>query len=199
VVLAIALQLLLPPRLAVGPKWVVPTLEGLMLIALLIVSPQRHVQAEHLPSRRISLAITAIVSVANAASLGLLAHYLLHHNVTNGRQLVISGTLIWVTNVLIFSLWYWEADRGGPGTRAAGDDGPPDFLFSQMADGARWSPGWRPMFLDYLYVSLTNATALSPTDTMPLSITAKALMGLQSMISLVTIGLVVSRAVNILQ
>ncbi|HEY2657664.1 MAG TPA: hypothetical protein VGI55_17905 [Solirubrobacteraceae bacterium] len=197
VVLAIALQLLLPSRLTVGPKWILPALEGLMLISLVIVSPQRHVQAEHLPSRRIALAIAALVSIANATSLALLAHHLLHQNVTNGRQLVISGTLIWLTNVLVFALWYWETDRGGPGTRAAGHDGRPDFLFPQMSDD-RWHPGWRPMFMDYLYVSLTNAAAFSPTDTMPLSITVKAIMGLQSLISLVTIGLVVSRAVNIL-
>ena len=197
VVGAIALQLLLPPRLVVGPKWILPSLEGLMLVGLLVVSPQRMVQAEHLPTRRISLAIAALVSLANATSLALLIHFLLHHNVTNGRQLVISGTLIWLTNVLIFALWYWEADRGGPGVRAAGDDGRPDFLFPQMSDD-RWSPGWRPMFMDYLYVSLTNATAFSPTDAMPLSITAKTVMGLQSLISLVTIGLVVSRAVNVL-
>lgn len=169
-----------------------------MLAGLLIVSPQSQVEAEHLPSRRISIGMAALVSLANATSLGLLAHYLLHHRVVDGRQLVISGTLIWVTNVLIFSLWYWEADRGGPGTRAAGNDERPDFLFPQMSD-ERWYPGWRPMFLDYLYVSLTNATAFSPTDTMPLSTTAKAIMGLQSLVSLVTIGLVVSRAVNILQ
>jgi uncharacterized membrane protein len=197
VLLAIALQLLLPPRLVVGPKWILPALEGLMFAGLVIVSPQRLVQAEHIPSRRISLAIAGLVSLANATSLALLIHFLLHHSDMNGRQLVISGTLIWVTNVLIFSLWYWEADRGGPGTRAAGHDTRPDFLFPQMSDD-RWHPGWRPEFMDYLYVSLTNAAAFSPTDTMPLSLTAKAIMGLQSLISLVTIGLVISRAVNVL-
>ncbi len=197
VLLAIALQLTLPPRLVIGPKWILPTLEGLMFIGLVIVSPQRRVQAEHIPSRRISLAIAALVSLANATSLALLIHFLLHHSDMNGRQLVTSGTLIWVTNVLIFALWYWEADRGGPGTRAAGHDTRPDFLFPQMSDD-RWYPGWRPMFIDYLYVSLTNSTAFSPTDTMPLSLTAKSIMGLQSLISLITIGLVIARAVNVL-
>jgi uncharacterized membrane protein len=197
VLLAIALQLLLPPRLVIGPKWLLPALEGLMFAGLVIVSPQRLVQAEHIPSRRISLAIAGLVSLANATSLALLIHFLLHHSDMNGRQLVISGTLIWVTNVLIFSLWYWEADRGGPGTRAAGHDTRPDLLFPQMSDD-RWHPGWRPVFIDYLYVSLTNAAAFSPTDTMPLSLTAKAIMGLQSLISLITIGLVIARAVNVL-
>jgi len=198
VVLAIALQVALPPRLVVGPRWVLPVLEGLMLLSLVILSPQREVQANHPASRRIAIAMAALVSLANAISLGLLTHLLLHHNVSNGRQLIISGVAIWLTNVLIFALWYWEADRGGPAQRAGGRDGPPDFLFSQMSDASRWYPEWRPVFMDYLYVALTNATALSPTDTMPLSITAKGIMSLQSLISLVTIGLVVSRAVNIL-
>lgn len=198
VIAAIALQLLLPARLTIGPRWALPALEGIMLVGLVIVSPQRVIGSEHVPSRRISLALAALVSVANTGSLALLTHYLLHHRVTNGRELVVSGTLIWLTNVLIFSLWYWEVDRGGPGRRAAGRDGSPDFLFPQMTDAARWNPGWRPTFLDYAYVSMTNATAFSPTDTMPLSVAAKSVMGLQSLVSLVTIGLIVSRAVNIL-
>jgi hypothetical protein len=141
------------------------------------------------------------VSVANGISLVLLSHYLLNHGLHahrgQGHQLIIAGSAIWLTNVLIFSLWYWEVDRGGPGRRAAGCDNSPDFLFPQMTEG-RLCPGWRPQFVDYLYVSLTNAAAFSPTDTMPLSGQVKMLMGLQSLISLVTIGLVVSRAVNIL-
>ena len=101
--------------------------------------------------------------------------------------------------MLIFGLWYWEIDRGGPGIRAAGLDRKPDFQFPHMTDEvAALYPGWRPQFVDYLYLALTNATALSPTDTMPLSSQSKLLMGLQSLVSLVTIGLVVSRAVNIL-
>jgi uncharacterized membrane protein len=89
-------------------------------------------------------------------------------------------------------------DRGGPGRRAAGRDRAPDFLFPQMTDDRIEPVDWRPRFVDYLYVSLTNATAFSPTDTMPLSSAAKGTMGVQSLVSLVTIGLIVSRAVNIL-
>jgi uncharacterized membrane protein len=196
VALAIVLQILLPDRLLPGPRWLFPALEALMLLVLFTASPQR-VLGEHTPRRRLALSTTALVSVANGISLVLLVVDLLHRNVIQGKQLVIAGVLIWATNVLLFSLWFWEVDRGGPGTRAAGHDGPPDFLFPQMQD-ERLSPGWRPVFLDYLYVSLTNAAAFSPTDTMPLTPMAKGLMGLQSIISLVTIGLVVSRAVNIL-
>jgi uncharacterized membrane protein len=196
VLVAIALQLLMPNRLTVGPNWVLPTLEGVMLLALFVASPQR-LEAPHSVRRLLTLTITATVSVANGISLVLLAHLLLNHNVENGHQLIIGGSEIWLTNVLIFSLWYWELDRGGPGNRAAGMDRSPDLLFPQMTE-VRLCRGWRPQFPDYLYVSLTNAAAFSPTDTMPLSVQAKMIMGLQSLISLVTIGLVVSRAVNIL-
>jgi uncharacterized membrane protein len=196
VAVAIALQILLPDRLTAGPAWLLPALEALVLIALFIASPQRMVE-EHAPRRRLALGLTALVSLANAISLVLLAVALLHKNVFQGNTLIVAGVLIWLTNVLLFGLWFWEIDRGGPGRRAAGHDGAPDFLFPQMTD-ERISPGWRPMFLDYLYVSTTNAAAFSPTDTMPLTAMAKSLMGAQSLISLVTIGMVVSRAVNIL-
>jgi len=198
VLAAIALQLLLPKRLTAGPRWLLPALETALLIGLAILSPSR-LEGEHRGRRRLAVALTAFVSAANITSLALLSHQLLHHGSPNGRQLIVSGSLIWLTNVLIFGLWYWEADRGGPGRRAAGRDGPPDFLFPQMNDDRIEPANWRPQFIDYVYVSLTNALALSPTDTMPLSAMAKSIMGIQSLVSLVTIGLVVARAVNILQ
>jgi uncharacterized membrane protein len=197
VLAAIALQLLLPSRLTVGPHWLVPSLEGVLLLGMFMATP-RQLEHEHPRRRRVALGLTAFVSAANIYSLGALTHFLLHHNVQNGRQLITSGVLIWLTNFLIFALWYWESDRGGPGRRAAGHDGPPDLLFPQMNDDRIQPPGWRPKFIDYLYVSLTNATAFSPTDTMPLTATAKSIMGVQALVSVVTIGLIVSRAVNIL-
>jgi len=198
VVFAIALQLLLPPRLTVGPRWLLPALEAALLIGLALASP-REVEHAHSGRRMAAVGLTALVSAANITSLALLTHYLLHHGSPNARELIISGALIWLTNVLIFGLWYWQTDRGGPGRRAAGEDGPPDLLFPQMDDDRIQPTDWRPQFIDYLYVSLTNALALSPTDTMPLSPMAKSIMGIQSLVSLVTIGLVVARAVNILQ
>jgi uncharacterized membrane protein len=198
VLAAIALQLLLPKRLTVGPTWLLPALEIVLLLGLSLATP-RQLQHEHTLRRRAALAMTAFVSAANVASLVLLSRQLLRHGSPNGRELITSGALIWLTNVIIFGLWYWETDRGGPGVRAAGHDLPPDFLFPQMSDDRIEPIGWRPQFIDYLYVSLTNAAAFSPTDTMPLSPKAKSIMGIQSLVSLVTIGLVVSRAVNILQ
>lgn len=197
VLAAIGLQVALPARLTVGPSWLLPGLEGVLALGLFATTP-KVLEHHHPGRRRVAIALAALVSLANAFSLAELAHYLLHHDVTKGSELIVSGMLIWLTNFLIFALWYWEIDRAGPGRRAAGEDAPPDFLFPQMSDDSIHPRDWRPSFIDYLYVSLTNAAAFSPTDTMPLSSAAKSVMGLQSIISIVTIGLIVSRAVNIL-
>jgi uncharacterized membrane protein len=202
ILIAIGLQLLLPERLTVGPSWLVPALEGALLIGMFMATP-RQLEQEHPRRRRAALGLTAFVTAANIYSLVALTHFLLHHSSASagkgfGRELIIAGVLIWLTNFLIFALWYWELDRGGPGKRAAGHDAAPDFLFPQMTDDRIEPIYWRPQFIDYLYVSLTNAAAFSPTDTMPLTPMAKSIMGIQSLVSLVTIGLIVSRAVNIL-
>jgi uncharacterized membrane protein len=197
VLAAIAVQLGLPDRLTVGPRLLIPSIETALLVGLSVITPRKLVQ-EHMARRRIALMITALVSAANVFSLVALTHYLLHHTVPEGQELLGAGVLIWLTNFLIFALWYWELDRGGPGVRAAGHDGPPDFLFPQMTDDRIEPIAWRPGFIDYVYVSLTNATAFSPTDTMPLTAMAKSIMGVQAVVSLVTVGLIVSRAVNIL-
>jgi uncharacterized membrane protein len=197
VLFAIALQIALPDRVVIGPRWLLPALEAVMLITLLLASPLE-LEGGHARRRALALSTTALVSVANITSLYLLAHELLHSHLTQGRPLIVAGSLIWLTNVAIFGLWYWETDRGGPGKRALGHDDPPDFLFPQMSDDTIEPLEWRPGFIDYLYVSFTNACAFSPTDTMPLTPRAKVIMGVQALVSLVTIGLVVSRAVNIL-
>ena len=105
---------------------------------------------------------------------------------------------IWLTNVIAFGLWYWEIDRGGVTARMLPGHREPDFLFPPMVTPAA-APNWTPRFLDYLYTSFTNATAFSPTDTMPLTSRVKLLMMVQSLASLLTVALVVSRAVNILK
>lgn len=194
---AIVLYLALPEKLTVGPTWLLPVLETLLLIGLIVAMPNPAMQ--YSPGRRhFALALTAVVSAANLVSLELLVHFLLRGGKAGGHQLILSGVVLWVTNVLIFALWYWELDRGGPVARVLDPSQQPDFLFPQMTD-ERWAPAsWRPGFVDYLYVSFTNATAFSPTDTMPLTAMAKLLMLVQSLASLLTIGLVVARAVNIL-
>ncbi|MGP0110062.1 MAG: hypothetical protein ACLPR9_14580 [Acidimicrobiales bacterium] len=122
---------------------------------------------------------------------------LLEHTSAGGRTLVFASVPIWLTNVIVFGLWYWELDRGGVAARLRQNHRHPDFLFPQMSTPGS-APGWTPDFMDYLYTSFTNATAFSPTDTMPLTAWAKLLMMIQSLASLLTVALVISRAVNIL-
>jgi uncharacterized membrane protein len=194
---AIALQLSLSEQVTVGPNWLLPAMEGALLIGLVLVSPHPNVRHSRF-RRHVAIAMIAFVSAANIVALVRLCNRLLHPGAQNGRQLILSGIVLWCTNVLLFGLWYWEIDRGGPAARARHERDFPDFLFPQMTD-PRWAPkNWMPRLIDYLYVSLTNATAFSPTDTMPLTPTAKWLMSAQSIASLVTVGLVVARAVNIL-
>jgi hypothetical protein len=196
---AIVLDVSLPEKLTIGPTWLLPSVEGLLLAALLIASPMPGMR--HSPMRRrLAVALIGLVSIVNLVSLYLLVHELLHHKLAHakGDRLILAGVVLWVTNVLLFGLWYWELDRGGPIARATDPEAIPDFLFPQMTEPRYAPPGWVPELLDYLYVSLTNATAFSPTDTMPLTQIAKVLMSVQSLAALVTVGLVVARAINIL-
>jgi uncharacterized membrane protein len=194
---AILLQLSLPERVTIGPSWLLPALETLLLIGLIATAPHKTIGRRTPIRRNIAMALIGFVSAANIVSLVLLCRLLVNGSKESGRNLILAGVVLWVTNVLLFSLWYWELDRGGPLARASEPD-QPDFQFPQMVT-PELAPGWEPNLIDYLYVSFTNATAFSPTDAMPLSRGAKSLMALQSLASLVTVGLVVARAVNILQ
>jgi hypothetical protein len=196
---AILLQLSLSDQLTVGPYWLLPAMEGLVLVALSIASP--HPRLRHSPLRRhLALTLIGVVSAANAYALVMLVHFLLRGGRVSGHALIGSGVVLWVTNVLLFGVWFWQLDGGGPLARKLKRKPHPDFLFPQMTDDVRkFAPrGWEPTLLDYLYTSFTNATAFSPTDTMPLTPMAKALMAGQSLVALTTIGLVFARAVNIL-
>jgi uncharacterized membrane protein len=197
---ALALDLSLSKKVTVGPTWLLPAVEGLLLLGLVLASP--HPWLRHSPvRRRVAMTLIGIVSAVNLVSLVLLSHFLLNHSgysKREGHDLILSGIVLWATNVLLFGLWYWELDRGGPIERATNPDSTPDFLFPQMTDPRYAPPGWAPSLIDYLYVSFTNASAFSPTDTMPLSPSTKVLMSAQALGSLITVGLVVARAVNIL-
>jgi uncharacterized membrane protein len=193
---AIALDLSLPEKLTLGPSWLLPSFEALLLVGLLVASPNPRMRHSPL-RRRFAMGLIGLVSLVNSISLVLLCHYLLRGGKAGGHALILAGLVLWVTNVLLFGLWYWELDGGGPLDRAQASS-LPDFLFPQMTD-PRWAPAdWKATLIDYLYVSFTNASAFSPTDTMPLTHAAKWLMTGQSLTALVTIGLVVARAVNIL-
>ena len=197
IVLALLIYIRLPDRLTPGPQYLVPVLEVALLIPLVIAHPTR-IRPGSKDLRWLSLILIALVLAANAGSLILLVRYLLHGGKANGRQLIRAGIGIWVTQVLVFGLWYWELDRGGPLARARTDHDPPDFLFPQMENASLRVGPWWPQFWDYLYLSLTNSTAFSPTDTLSLTVRAKMIMGAQSLVSLATIAIVASRAVNIL-
>jgi uncharacterized membrane protein len=195
---AVALQVVLPDRIirGLGPRWLVPALEGVLLVALIIANPGR-ITRESRSIRSVSLLLIALITIFNLISLAELVNALLSSTKAGGRPLIFASIPIWLTNVIVFGLWYWELDRGGPARRLRSRHRRPDFLFPQMsAYGA--APGWTPDFFDYLYTSFTNATAFSPTDTMPITAWAKLLMMLQSLASLLMVALVISRAVNIL-
>ncbi len=140
----------------------------------------------------------ALVTAANFTALGLLVHLLLERNTAAGRDLIIAAGQIWLTNVAVFALWFWEVDRGGPHVRTKSEQQAPDFLFPQMTVPELPLGDWRPGFMDYLYVAFTNASAFSPTDAMPLSVRVKSLMLVEAMASFLTVGLIAARAVNIL-
>jgi len=198
VVVAIGLQIVLPDRVirGLGPRWLIPALEGVLLLVLVIANPVR-INRESTYLRAVSVALIAVITVANMVALGELIRALLEHSNACGRSLIFASVPIWITNVIVFGLWYWQLDRGGVAARRHANHRRPDFLFPQMSVPAS-APGWTPGYLDYLYTSFTNATAFSPTDTMPLTPWAKLLMMIQSLASLLTVALVVSRAVNIL-
>ena len=198
VLVAIALQLGLTDKLTVGPKYVIAGFEILLVVALAVVVRRGHKVILHI-RRVMAITLIALISAANIASLILVIDDLFGTKQISGRELIISGLAIYITNIIIFGLWYWELDSGGAQGQVI-DTTPVDFLFPQMTvnESVYLVGSWKPTFADYLYVSITNASAFSPTDTMPLTHRAKALMGLQSTVSLITIALVAARAVNIL-
>jgi uncharacterized membrane protein len=198
-VVAIGLQLALPDRLALQSRWLLPGLEFTLLIGLIIASPLR-LNRESTALRIASLILAALLSLANGWSATLLIVGLVHGTEGNDAAALLStGAAIWLTNIIAFAVWYWQFDRGGPAARAHARRRLPDFQFVQMQNPDLAHPNWEPEFVDYLYLSFTNATAFSPTDVMPLSRWAKLTMLGQSLISLVTVALVIARAVNILK
>src|SRR5664280_2263729 len=164
---AVALQLRLPDRYGLHPRWLLPALEVLLLLVLSVINPVRLNRSTRL-GRIGSIVLVAAITLDNAISAaGLDASILTGHTGADAVGLLGAGAAIYGTNVIAFGIWYWELARGGPFTRATGSRPHPDFLFPQMSDPHLAPPDWEPLFLDYLYVSLTNVFAFSPTDTLP--------------------------------
>ena len=195
-IIAIALQFLLDKSLVVGPKFLIAALELLLVFGIGLTEPHRETRISR-ARRNVSLSLIALISLANATSMGLVARDLISGSSVAGKTLLASAGAIFITNIIIFSLWYWELDSPGL-TGLRKHNAAPKFDFPQLESKLDECTNWEPTYSDYLYLSVTNASAFSPTDTMPLTHTAKALMGVQALISLVAVVLVTARAVNIL-
>jgi hypothetical protein len=169
-----------------------------MLVALLAADPV-HVNRRQQWLRPVSLALVLALAVVTLISTGVLIRDLvIGGKVTESASTLLSaGALIWFGNCLVFGLLYWLLDSGGPLARYRGERTYPDFAFTQQQSPELAPPGWRPQYVDYLILGVTTSTAFSPTDVLPMSQWAKLTMALQSLISLVVVGLVIARAVNI--
>ena len=197
---AIGLQVAVPDRLVlVHPSWVLPAVQGALLIMLVMANPHR-IDRESKALRLLASCSPRCSAWPTGGRWRRLAIGITQGTTgTTPASLLITGAMIWLTNVIVFGLWYWEFDRGGPVARALNVKRYPDFQFVQMVSPPEMvPPDWEPKFVDYLYLAFTNAAAFSPTDVMPLSRWAKVAMAAQSLVSIVTVALVVSRAVNIL-
>jgi hypothetical protein len=199
-VIAMVLPFLLPPKFSLGPRWIIPAVEALLLVALVIADPGR-IDRRSTLVRALSIGLVAIL-VAGAAGVTarLVVDLIRGGPETNSPgQLLRVGSVVWVYVIITFSFLYWELDSRGPETRARTDPEFPDFAFPEHLNSHVARPGWRPEFFDYLYLGFTNATAFSPTDVMPLSRWAKLAMAVQATACLAVMGLVIARAVNILK
>ena len=178
--------------------WLLPVVPEIALLAVLTWERPRRGLVLLGFRRAGSIGLLGAVSAANSVLLLAVIGSVVRGVQESGTQLLAEGLAVWSTNVRAFGLWFWAFDRGGPVIRLRPDPPPTDFQFPQMENPQLAEPGWRPHFVDYLYLAFTNALAFSPTDAMPLSHTAKLLMLVESAISALTIVLVAARAVNIL-
>lgn len=209
VLVAMALYFLLPNPLLFGPRIAVPALELVLFLPLVLANPKRMTR-ETKPLRLLSIGLVLLIALANAVALALLIDQLVSGDTSEGKLLLLGAGQVWITNMIVFALAFWELDRGGPvsRTRTPRADLPPaDFRFPQDEDhdaiaevAARSSAlsDWSPAFIDYLYVSITNSSAFSPTDTMPLSHRAKMLMSIESTSAIVLSVIVIARGVSLL-
>ncbi len=197
VMVAIALQIVVPDQMRLLPRYLLPGLEAALLVGLTVANPVR-IERRSRAMRLLSIVLIFLISVANAGSVVLLIGAIVEGKASAAPPLLATGAAVWSTNVIAFALWYWEFDRGGPVHRAHGTFQVPDLMFPQMASPDLARPDWEPTFVDYLYMSFTNATAFSPTDVMPMARWAKLTMLVQSAVSLAIGVLVIARAVNIL-
>ena len=198
VVAAIVLTILLPRDQRLLPTWVLPLIEGFLLVALIAGDPGA-IDRRSKVLRGLSIALVSILALSALVATARLIDVL----ITGGEQtnsasdLLEAGSIVWVSNILAFALLYWELDSGGAAARAHRTRADVDFAFPQQMNPELAPADWSPRFVDYLYLAFTNATALSPTDAMPIAHWAKLAMMVQSVSSLAILGLVIARAVNV--
>ncbi len=197
---AMALPFLLPPKYSLGLTWIIPVAEALLLVALIVADPGR-IDRRSVFIRALSIALVGIVVTGAAgATVRLVIDLLRGGPETNSPdQLLRVGSLAWAYVIIAFSFLYWELDGGGPEVRTRATPKFPDLAFPEHLNPQIARPGWRPEFFDYLYLAFTNALAFSPTDVMPLARWAKLAMAVEAVASLIIVGLVIARAVNILK
>jgi hypothetical protein len=190
----------LPDRIMLFPAWF-PYVLGIAMLVPTITVSLVSVKEQWLKIERVvTLLFCLIGGVATVANITNLITAMIHRSKEiDGLQLLTSSVIVWVSNVIVFALLYWQIDRGGPDARANNRSPKPDWLFPQEGAPTEDLPvDWRPAFVDYLFLGFCTATAFSPTDVLPLSPRAKMLMMLECTISLMTIVIVGSRAINIL-
>jgi uncharacterized membrane protein len=198
ILIALSLYFVIPQHDQPLPRWIVPSIGGLMLIPQVILNPTRLVN-ERSWSRWLSIVLAAILVLVNQVTIVLVIRELIAGQ-AKGPSVLLSAAAVWVSNVIAFAFVYWELDLGGPFARrlhGARQTMGMDFRFPQH-DGAPGNKDWEPGFFDYAYFSMSNMMAFSPTDVMPLTTRAKALMGYQALTGFVLLALVISRAINIL-
>jgi len=198
VLAAIVLTILLPDAIRVGPRWLLPLIEGVLLVILILGDPGR-ISRRSRELRTVSIVLVSVLVLATLWSTGQLIDDLVHGGpeTNSADELLAAGTAVWFSNIIAFALLYWEVDGGGAAARAHQVPDHADFAFPQQSNPRLARPNWRPLFVDYLYLAYTNATAFSPTDVMPLAPWAKLTMAVQSFISIAILGLVIARAVNV--
>jgi hypothetical protein len=198
VLAAIVLTLLLPEGLRLFPQWLIPAIEGVLLVALVAGDPAK-LDRRATQWRWLSITLVAVLVTSSLLGTGKLIDELINggKDTDSAGDLLAAGAIVWVANNISFSLLYWALDSGGAAARAHRVRAYPDFAFPQHVNPDLAPPGWQPRFVDYLYLGFTNATAFSPTDAMPMAPWAKVAMTVQATASLAILGLVVARAVNL--
>jgi uncharacterized membrane protein len=198
IVSAMVLTALLPDDVRLGPQWVLPLIEGVLLVAVIAADP-RSVTRRSRELRAVSIVLVSILVLGALWSTVLLIDGLVHGSpqTNSASDLLEAGSIVWLSNTIAFTLLYWELDGGGAAARAHEPPRYPDLAFPQQLNPIIGPPGWSPRFVDYVYLSITNSMAFSPTDVMPLVPWAKLAMAVQAVISLGILGLVIARAVNV--